>query len=172
MEKTDCATCRTEQTNLQCGLCLEPVCKGCAHVLATDAFSFLPNVPEELTKGIYCHPCFLAKVEAPAEAYEATMEAARNVDVYFSDQGKETRLIPRSKHKYKIDSCADRDELVLRFAFMAVLDGFKTLVDTHIVGKKVRDGARQTTNYSGTAVPANAKPNHIPKDKSLRHNPN
>jgi hypothetical protein len=125
-----------------------------------------------MTKGVYCHTCYLANIEEQAEAYEKTMEAARNIDVYFADQGKETRRIKRTQIKYKIAACEDRDELILRFAFLAVLDGYSTLVDVDIVAEKKLDGTRQKTNYRGTASPANPQPGHTPKDRSIRHNPN
>jgi hypothetical protein len=60
----------------------------------------------------------------------------------------------------------------LRFAFRAVLDGFRTLVDVDVIPVKLRDGTFQRTIYKGSAVPANAEEKHIIKDKSFRHNPN
>ena len=173
MEKIKCATCASNKTTLRCGLCEEAACKTCAHLFDEDAFSFLPKVPDELAKGIYCHSCYVSQIEPHVEAYEKTMAAARKIDIYTIDQGKETRLIPRVKDiKYVIDNCADEKEMILRFAFFAVLDGYTTLVDVDILSEKVRDGTFQTTRYFGSAVPANAKPEHIVKDKSLRHNPN
>jgi hypothetical protein len=173
MEKAVCATCESTKTTLRCGLCEDPSCKNCARLFDEDAFRFLPKVSDEIQKGVYCESCYQAKIAETAEAYEATMTAARNVDVYFKDQGKETRLIPRAKNiKYVINNCTDRDELILRFAFLAVLDGYSTIVDVDVVADKVRDGSYQTTNYHGSAVPANARPDHIPRDRSLRHNPN
>ena len=173
MEKAVCATCESAKTTLRCGLCEDPSCKTCARLFDDDAFRFLPKVSAEFKKGVYCESCYQAKIAPTVELYEQTMTAAQNVDVFFKDQGKETRLIPRAKNiKYVIESCADRDELVLRFAFLAVLDGYSTIVDVDVVAVKVRDGSYQTTNYHGSAVPANARPDHIPRDRSLRHNPN
>jgi len=100
------------------------------------------------------------------------MQAARQIDIYFKDQGKETRLMRREGEPFIINECADREELILRLAFLGALNGFSTLVDVDIVGKKVREGSYQTTIYRGSATPANARPNQIPKDKSIRHNPN
>jgi len=173
MEKIVCQTCVSEKTALRCGLCDEATCKSCSQFLDSDAFSFLPEIPAPLSKEVYCHACFESQVRSAKEDYERTMAAAANIDVYFKDQGKETRLIPRSKTiKYVINECADRDELILRFAFRAVLDGFKTLVDVDITPVKMRDGTFQRTIFKGTAVPANAEEKHIIKDKSFRHNPN
>jgi hypothetical protein len=172
MEKLVCATCQSPRNLLKCGLCSDPTCKTCAHVLSADAFSFLPKPAEHLTKDVYCNSCFQSKVANDLEAYEKMMTAAGQVDIYYKDQGKETRLIRREGPPYVINECADRDELILRLAFLAAQDGFTTLVDVDIVGKKVRDGTYQTTTYRGSAVPANARKNQIPKDRSIRHNPN
>jgi hypothetical protein len=165
MEKAACGTCLVAQTTLRCGLCEEPSCKTCAHFLELDAFSFLPKVPDLLTKGVYCHGCFQAKIAAEVETYEKTMEAARRIDVYFKDQGKETRLIRREAPPFVIEACADRDELVLRFAFLAAQAGFTMLIEVDIVGKKVRHNSYQTTVYRGTAIPANARPRRAPKER-------
>jgi hypothetical protein len=103
MEKLVCGTCESAKTTLRCGICDEASCKICSHLFDEDAFSFLPKVSEVLKKGVYCHACFQTKVSQDVEAYEQTMAAARGVDVYFKDQGKETRLIPRAKNiKYVI----------------------------------------------------------------------
>lgn len=168
-----CETCRSAKTALRCGICEEATCKTCSQFLEPDAFSFLPVIPADLTEEVYCHACFESKVRTAHEEYERTKTAAANIGVFFKDQGKETRLIPRSKTiKYVIDECADRDELILRFAFRAVLDGFTTLVDVDITPVKLRDGTFQRTIFKGSAVPANAEERHIIKDKSFRHNPN
>jgi hypothetical protein len=172
MEKALCETCRSAKTALKCGLCDEPSCKSCAHLFDEDAFSFLPKVPAHLCKGVYCHTCFQAKVAADVEAYEQMMERARKIDVYMIDQGKETRLIRREGDPYVIKECADRDELILRLAFRAALDGFTTLVEVDVVGKKVRDGSYQKVIYSGSGIPANARAKQIIKDKSFRSDPN
>ena len=172
MEKALCETCRSAKTALRCGLCDEPSCKTCAHLFDEDAFSYLPKVPEHLTKGVYCHACFQAKIAADVEAYERTMELARKIDVYTKDQGKETRLIRREADPFVIEECADRDELILRLAFLAALGGFTTLVDVDVVGKKVRDGSYQKVVYRGSGVPANIRANQIIKDRSFRDNPN
>ena len=173
MEKIVCQTCLDAKTSLRCGICDEATCKACSQIIDEDAFSYLPSIPPHLSKGVYCHACFESKVRAEKEAYDLTMKAAANVDVYFKDQGKETRLIPRSKTiKYVIEECEGRDELILRFAFRAVLDGFTTIVDVDVIPVKLRDGTYQKTIYKGSAVPAKMEAKHIIKDKSFRHNPN
>ncbi len=173
MEKIVCQTCLDAKTTLRCGICDEASCKTCSQIIDEDAFSFLPEVPDELTKGVYCHSCFESRVSEAKAHYDRTMEAAKNIDVFTSEQGKETSRIPRSKTiKYVIDKCESAEELTMRFAFRAVLDGFNSIVDVNIIAEKIRNGSYQTTNYKGSAVPANVEAKHIIKDKSFRHNPN
>lgn len=172
MEKVLCDTCLSARTLLQCGLCKAPTCKTCSHFLDEDAFSFLPKVPEHLSLGTYCHACFEAKVAPELESYEDLMAAARQVDVYFKEQSKETRLIRREDISYVISECADREELVLRLAFLAASNGFTTLVDVEIVGIKVREHAYHKTVFRGSATPAKVRPNQVMKDRSIRHYPN
>ena len=172
MEKLVCATCLDAKTPLKCGLCDEPSCKSCSHLLGEDAFSFLPVVADYLTKGVYCHACYESKISAEHQAYEKTMKAAEQIDVYLSDQGKETRWVRRDADPIIIAECDDRDEIQMRLAFQAVLGGFSTIVDVDIVGKKIRQGSYQKTVYSGYAMPTKPQERQIMKDRSLRHNPN
>lgn len=80
---------------------------------------------------------------------------ARNVGIYFKDQGKETRLLKRSEKPVRVLDCPDREETLLRLAFLAVKAGFIGLLDVDIVATKVRDGAYQTSSWSGSGIPSN-----------------
>ena len=172
MDKALCQTCQSEWTHLRCGLCEQATCKSCAHVLEEDAFSFLPKIPDHLSKGIYCHPCFNEKVAGEVEEYESKMETARNLDLYFKNQGKETRFVRRHAKPLVINACVDRDELLLRLAFLAVHGGFKCLVDVEVTAQKVTNHAYQKSVFKGTAVPVNPAPHHLPRHNSNLSNPN
>ncbi len=82
------------------------------------------------------------------------MESAKNVFVYYKAQSKETRLMKRSESPLQVNACADRDETVLRLAFLAVKLGFNAIIDVDLVSKKVRDGSYKILTWNGTAVPA------------------
>src|SRR5262245_3331877 len=133
-----CCDCQKPKAQLECGVCKASVCKVCAHVLREDHFSFLPKVPEILTRGVYCGSCFEQNVEPSLTDYDATMERAREVLVFFNDQGKETRLIRRTEKPLRIASCADREETLLRLAFLAAKAGYNAVVDIELTGKKIR----------------------------------
>lgn len=154
MENT-CCVCQKPKATLVCGICKSAVCKYCAQFTQEDSFSFLAKVPEDLTHGTYCGPCFDDKVAPELAKYDDIMDRAKNVAVFFKDQGKETRLIKRGNEVFRVKDCPDRDETLMRLAFFAAQKDFNSLIDVDLVSEKIRNGTYQTQKWSGTAVPAN-----------------
>lgn len=167
-----CNCCQKPKAQLECGLCQSAVCKPCAHILEENAFSFLSPIPEDLGHSIYCHSCFVQKVDEPFQEYNRLMELAKNVDVFFKEQSKETRLLQRRQEPVKIKDCEDEQETLLRLAFLAAQAGFNGLIDVEIKGKKVRNGAYQTTLWNGVGLPTQVKKEKLLRDRSLWQNPN
>jgi hypothetical protein len=155
--ENSCCSCLTPKATLKCGLCQDSVCKKCAQYLDEESFSFLEKVPADLSHTVYCRGCFEAKVAEPLENYNQAVEKAKNISIYLKDQSKESRLLKRKELPVRVTSCADREELILRLAFLAVQANYNGLVDVDIVGKKIRNGAYQTQEWSGSAIPT-----HIP----------
>lgn len=155
MEKSHCCVCQKPNATLVCGICKSAVCKKCAQFTYEDSFSFLAKVPEDLTHGTYCGPCFDDKVAPELAAYADTMERAKNISVFFKDQGKETRLVKRSNEVFRVEDCDDREETLLRLAFFAAQKGYNSLISVDITSEKIRSGSYQTQKWSGTGVPAN-----------------
>lgn len=155
-----------------CGCCQTDLCKNCSHFLADDSFAFLANVPSELSYDVYCVTCYSQNIEAQLEAYQATLEQAKNVLVFNKKQGKETRLIKRTEKPVHVRDCKDHDEAVLRLAFFAAQANYNAIVDVDVVGTKVRTGSYQTTLWSGSAVPAHVQAHRLVKDRSIWKNPN
>lgn len=56
-----------------------------------------------------------------------------------------------------VNNCPDELETMMRLAFHAAEAGFNGLIDVEIINTKVRDGAYQTTTWSGSGIPANVK---------------
>lgn len=100
------------------------------------------------------------------------MESARQLDLYFKNQGKETRFVRRHAKPFTVERCVDRDEALLRLAFLAVHAGFKCLVDVEITGFKVTDHAYQKTVFKASAIPANPQPHQLPRSAAALSNPN
>lgn len=172
MEDKFCISCQKTKALIQCECCQVDVCKYCAHILPEDSFSFLSQKPLELSHRIYCHSCYLNHVEERLEKYNQTLEQANHVQVYLSNQGKETRLVKRLEKPLRVENCADRNETMLRLAFFAVEKGFNTLVDVNITSKKIREGSYQKLIWSGTAVPVQMSSRQVVKDRSTWQNPN
>lgn len=161
MEKLSCCVCQKPKATLVCGECNESVCKNCAQFLEEGQGSFLPNPPAFLKQSTFCGPCFDLKVAPEIEAYEQTMEKAKNLPIFFNTDSKLTRNFKRKEKAFKVTDCNDRDETILRLAFLAVLGEFDALVDVDIKAEKIRNGSYQTTKYSGTAVPINMDPEKL-----------
>lgn len=118
-----------------------------------ENFALSPNVDPDLTHAVYCSPCFDSRVAGPLSDYQNHLERAKNVFVFMKNQSKETRLIKRKLPAIRIESCDDRDELIMRLAFAAIATGSNAIVDVDVVPKKVKDGTYQTTKWNGTAFP-------------------
>lgn len=157
MNNSTCFICQSPKAPHVCGVCENHICKTCAQFLDEDTFSFQKVVPAKLKHTVYCYPCFSAEVEPAIEKYNELMERAKNIQVFMKDQGKETRNFKRDVPTYKIAKCADREEIMLRLAFMAVEEGYNTLFEVDIKAEKIRNGSYQTQNFSATAMPANPK---------------
>jgi hypothetical protein len=158
-----CLVCQKPKANLSCGLCHSAVCKSCAQFLNEDDFAFLPEAERKFANGTYCTPCFDSEIGRELAAYDELRERAGDVTVYFKNQSKETRLFKRSKDILSVPSCADREETVLRLAFLAAQKGYNAIIDVDISAEKVRSkGGYQTSNWRGTAVATNLEGNKPP----------
>jgi len=153
MEKQFCSLCKSKAQS-KCGLCECVVCKKCAHYVAEDTFYYLPEIPTELSHGVYCPQCFAATIKPQLDIYEETLARAKNVDVFSKKQSKETRLVKRSNKVISVKNCTDYDELILRLAFIAAQENFNTIFDLDIKSKKVKNAAYSNLIWDGTARPA------------------
>jgi len=171
MNSSTCS-CGKLKPSLECGLCKTAICKSCANFIESDQFSFLPQVPAELSHSTYCGACFSEKVAPELESYSLLMEKAREITVFEKSQGKETRLLKRTEKPLRVEGCADHDETVLRLAFFAAQKNFNAIIDVNVKAEKVRNQSYQTTVFSGTAVPTDLQTHRLVKDRSIRHNPN
>lgn len=151
-QKIICQTCLKSKSTLSCGICSADLCKTCAQFLDAE-FEMMKVIPSELSHQVYCHQCYDSQVIPQLEHQQELIERAKNVQVYFKDQGKETRLFKRTELPIQVVDCKDYDECLLRLAYFAVERGFNTLIDVDVVSKKVRQDTYQLTLWSGTGVP-------------------
>ena len=118
-----------------------------------DSFAFLPSVPPEHKHRAYCGPCFSAKVSPALDAYNETVQAAKEVFIFDKGAGEMTRLMRRVEKPLLIDDCVDRHESLLRLAFLAAKANFNALLDVEILPKKIRNEGYQTTKWQARGVP-------------------
>jgi hypothetical protein len=161
MENSVCCSCQSSKAPIQCGMCLEAVCKKCTEFLGEDAFSFSPYVAPEFSHAAYCRLCYDAKVAPEIEAYNDMKKQARDIFVFFKTESKESRLIKRLEDPIVVPECEDREETLLRLAFLAARANHNVIVDVDITSKKVRMGSYQTLTWSGTAIPSWVNPDKL-----------
>lgn len=155
-----CKTCRKPKANFQCGICQEHVCKSCAQFL-NDSFSFLKKIPADLSHTTYCSNCFDEKVATPLEAYNTTMEAAKEVMVFTKDQIKSTAHLKRREEPVTVELCEDEQETIVRLAFFAAEKHFNCLLDVDVSHRKIIVGSHKKTVFSGTAIPTTIDPKAV-----------
>ena len=154
MSRGSCEICLSKKTALRCSLCNQLSCKLCSHFIDDSIFELEDLIPEHLANKAFCPNCYDEKVGLEVDAIINTMELAKNVNVYSKVQGTETRLMRRVAKPLKVNECEDREETLLRLAYMAAKDGYDTIVDVDITSKKVNLGGRyRKVVWSGTATP-------------------
>lgn len=153
MEIANCCVCQKPKANLECGICSCPVCKKCVQFVEPETFSFFKKTPAALSHTTYCGPCYFEKIEPERKLYEETIEKAKNVAIFYKDQGKETRRMARSTEKFSVKKCTDRNGAIMRLAFFAAQAGYNTLVDVYLQSEKIREGSYQHLIWHAEAVP-------------------
>jgi hypothetical protein len=152
-----CHVCLKSKAPYICGACQSVLCKEHAHFNEIEAFLLPEKPPEELSHDVYCSVCYDRIVFPVVQQNREIMRKAKNVNVFFKDQGKETRLVKKSEKPVKVEKCKDRDEAILKLAFLAAQAGFDTLVSVEIISEKIRNGGYQSTIYKGSGIPANTE---------------
>lgn len=156
-----CKSCRKPKAIYDCGICHEHTCKSCTQFMGEDHFSFLKKVPKELTHTTYCPQCFEEKVREPFEAYNHTMEQAKEILFFTKEQTKMTSKLKRNEEPYHVENCEDQDEALMRMSFFAVQGNFNALIDVQFHHKKIIVGSHKKTVWSATAIPVSVDPNSI-----------
>lgn len=161
MAKLICSTCQSPKAHLKCGLCDCDICKSCAQFLSEEAFAFLTKRPKHLTHTIYCATCYDEKVAPNLAIYDEQMERAKDINVYYKTQSKETRALKRKEPPVKVVDCRDRDEALLRLAFLAAQLNFNGLIDVQLDAKKIIENGYTSTLWSGQGIPTQIADKHL-----------
>lgn len=159
MSLNTCESCLKNPSNFTCGICTACVCKKCVQFISEDTFEYSTSKPEIAQHDAYCATCFDAHVAPEVQKYETVLQNARNVRLLYKGNGKAVRalFIKKQEAPISLKHCADREELILRLAFMAAEKNFNMLVDTEIKYEKVRNAAYVKHVWNGTAIPAHAE---------------
>jgi hypothetical protein len=134
-------------------MCEGPLCVKCDQFLKEGSFSFYTVVPDELKHTHYCTVCYTTHVEPAFESYNALMEKAKGLYFFFTTQRKPVPVTKRSKEKIFVENCPDRDETILRLAFIAAEQGYSAVIEAEVTSKKVRYEGWQKMMWSGVATP-------------------
>ena len=143
-----------QEPGLKCQICALALNKREAEFVDEDTFAFLSQLPCGVSEGSYCGSCFADRVKPELDQYNLKLDQARNVNVFYSSQSKESRFVRRSEKPIRVEDCDDQDDVIMRLAFMAVEAKLNSLVDLDLTSVKVKNGKWQTSRWSGRAVPA------------------
>ena len=130
------------------------MCRKCRVFLAEDSFGFAPVKPPELKHTYYCGGCHDQTVAPFREKYEATLERARGVVVLFKGSKSTHRLVRKAPGAVEVKDSRDRDETILRLAYLAALADYDALIEVEVSSAKVRNEGWQTSAWKGRGIPA------------------
>lgn len=159
MAPMKCNQCEKNVATLECGSCQCALCKSCATFLKDEDFLFWEDQYKKLSSKSFCQTCYQSEVDPQLQIYEQNLEKAKEVFIYFIHQGKETRLMKRKEKALRVEKGLDKDETLMRLAFLASLGGHNALLDVELKAEKIRQGAYQTSVFSAQGIPTNLDEN-------------
>ncbi len=162
-----CISCRKPKASLNCEICQESLCKACVRFLDSSTFSFLKKIPEALVHTYYCSSCFDAQVEPALASYQELMERARGLYFFFNLQRKPIHLIKKAKETIQVEACDDRNETILRLAFLAAEQGYNAVIEAEVVSKKMRNSGYQKSLWTGVGIPAQVDSERLERRTSI-----
>lgn len=164
-----CAVCTTKKPTLECGICHSAICKSCTDFVDENTFRYAPQIPNRLQgSSTYCLNCYTTDVIPEIEQYENLLAVAKEIRVFDSTQGKETRLLKRLEPTIEVKGCSDVPEATLKLAFITAKLGFNCMVDMELKTAKIRDGSYQTSEVNGTAIPTHLDEAKVMRDRTFR----
>ena len=157
MKKIECQSCFKNKSFLECSNCKEAVCKSCACFVDETSFEFANFLPEDISGQTFCPSCYTIKADPVLTEYNLILDRAKSVNVYSIKQSNETALIKRIEKPIKVKDCADREEALMRLAFITAQKNFDTIVDVNISSIKIFDSKYRKLIWTGVGVPVENK---------------
>lgn len=156
MTKNECSSCLRVTHTLTCDLCQNPCCKSCTVFVDEDLFEMPAMLPKNLQDKAMCALCYQSDAAHIIDNYNEILERAKSVNVYDMLQTHETYKMNRHEKAVIVQECNDREETLMRLAFLAAQRGFNTLVDVNIQSKKISQGGTyKKLVWSGKGIPLN-----------------
>jgi len=121
----------------------------------------MDKIPSYYEQGAFCQACYDQKIAPELNEYNDLVEKARNIDLFYKTQSKESRFIRRTEKALKVHDCEDKETAVLKLAFLAARAGFNILVDVETEFDKIRMHGWQTSKCHASAIPAHVEPHQL-----------
>jgi hypothetical protein len=156
MSSSECLSCLNKKASLQCDLCKNPCCKDCIIFIDEDLFELTALLPPKIQDKGLCANCYNIEAMPIIDEYQEILARAKQVNVYDIQQSQETYKMPKHEKPLVVHECDDREETLLRLAFLAAQKGFNTLADVDIQSKKSKQGGSyKKLVWSGRGIPLN-----------------
>ena len=162
----ECISCRKPKAKTECPLCFEPICKNCLQPVDSDAFQYMPDRPEDLSHARYCGFCLDATINPALEVYTEILERAKKICLLTKAYKGHVSTLKKAKYSIEVKDCPDREELIMKLAFMAAKEGYNALLQTDLVSQKIRNEAYQKSSWSGEAWPATIDAERLDRDEA------
>ncbi len=166
-EPGTCTSCRLPKATEPCGVCDEGVCRKCVQTTSDETFQFETEVAEILKKPRYCTRCWDEHVAEALNRYEEIVTRARQVAWLPKGYRVPVPVLRKANREARVEGCADRDEVIMKLAFIAARDDYNALVKGETQSKKVRNEGWQTSSWSGWATPAYVDPRRLGEAEEL-----
>ena len=88
------------------------------------------------------------------DQYEETLDQAKRVNVIFKESKSTFRVLKKATKGIEVHQQPDRNEAILRLAFMAARAGFNALIDVEASSEKKRNAGWQLTTWMAKGLPA------------------
>jgi hypothetical protein len=112
----------------------------------------MKNIPAELAHTEYCLTCFAVKIQPELRDYKELMKRASEVFILDKPERKAPMVLRKHKHLLRVEDCPDREETMLRLAFLAAELGFNSVIKVNIEHRKVRNAGYQKLLWTGTGL--------------------
>lgn len=111
-------------------------------------------LPDDIQNKTFCMNCYNQGISDRLNHYVEIVEQAKQINVFTKNQTKETSRIKRTEPPLRVVNCSDKEEALLKIAFMAAEKGFGTIVDVELKSEKVGKGKTyKKLVWTGSGIP-------------------